>query len=128
MQAARGASLTHSDAGPSGRADRRRRSRTVFVLVALAAYSVDVLSKVWAVERRENLLEDHSVLNRAKDGRATNKQLFDYYLGWVSDPSVTNHFDLIPDAQVGFARATRRPSHARRNPPPARSSRPSPAR
>jgi signal peptidase II len=52
MQAARGASLTSSDAGHSGpQADRRRTARTVFVLVALAAYAVDVLSKVWAVER-----------------------------------------------------------------------------
>ena len=60
MQAARGASLTSSDAGRSGpetasptgsAADRRRTCRTVFVLVALAAYAVDVASKVWAVER-----------------------------------------------------------------------------
>jgi signal peptidase II len=51
MQAARGASLTDRDAGPSGQADRRRTSRTVFVVVALAAYAVDVVSKVWAVER-----------------------------------------------------------------------------
>jgi signal peptidase II len=51
MQAARGASLTHSDEGPSGPTSRRRTSRTIFVLVALTAYAVDVLSKVWAVER-----------------------------------------------------------------------------
>jgi len=54
MQAARGASLTSSDAGGSGPTtdrSRRRRSRTVFVLVALAAYSLDVLTKVWAVHR-----------------------------------------------------------------------------
>ena len=41
--------------------------------------------QVWAVERRENLLEDHSVLNRAKRGQATGRQLFDYYLGWLTD-------------------------------------------
>src|SRR6266550_227273 len=58
--------------------------------------------QVWAVERRENLLEDHSVLNEAKAGRATAKQLFDYYLGWLSDNSITTHFQFIPDAQVGF--------------------------
>ena len=55
MQAARGASLTSSDAeSPSpttSPAARHRSSRTVFVLVALAAYAVDVASKVWAVER-----------------------------------------------------------------------------
>jgi len=60
--------------------------------------------QVWAVERRENLLEDHSVLDQAKRGQATGRQLFDYYLGWLADPSVTNHFQLIPDSSVGFAR------------------------
>jgi hypothetical protein len=60
--------------------------------------------QVWAVERRENLLEDHSVLDRAKDGTATGQELFDYYLGWLTDPSVTTHFQFVADADVGFAR------------------------
>jgi hypothetical protein len=60
--------------------------------------------QVWAVERRENLLEDHSVLNRAKRGRASGQQLFDYYLGFLEDPSISPHFRFIPDAEVGFAR------------------------
>src|SRR5215472_3702537 len=58
--------------------------------------------QIWAVERRENLLEDHSVLDRAKFGQATGRELFDYYLGWLTDPSVTEHFQLIPDSEVGF--------------------------
>ena len=60
--------------------------------------------QVWAVERRENLLEDHSVLNRVKAGRVTPKQAFDYYLGWLADPSITTHFQLIPDASVAYAK------------------------
>jgi pimeloyl-ACP methyl ester carboxylesterase len=60
--------------------------------------------QVWAVERRENLLEDHSMLDRAKAGTATGKELFDYYLGFTTDSSVQTHFQFIPDAQVGFAR------------------------
>src|SRR5215213_7187601 len=60
--------------------------------------------QVWAVERRENLLEDHSALNRAKAGQITGQQLFDYYLGWLTDSSITNHFQFIPDARVAFAR------------------------
>ncbi len=60
--------------------------------------------QVWSVERRENLLEDQSMLDRAKTGRATAKQLFDYYLGWIDDPSVKSHFRLIPDSEVGYAR------------------------
>src|SRR3954471_8280116 len=60
--------------------------------------------QVWAVERRENLLEDHSVLDRAKAGTATPQALFDYYLGWVKDPSIATHFQPIPDASVAYAK------------------------
>jgi pimeloyl-ACP methyl ester carboxylesterase len=44
------------------------------------------------------------VLNQAKKGKATPQQLFDYYLGFVTDPSITKHFQFIPDADVAFAR------------------------
>lgn len=60
--------------------------------------------QVWAVERRENLLEDQSVADRAKARRATPQELFDYYLGWLEDPSIETHVRLIPDSEVGFAR------------------------
>ncbi|MEA2471720.1 MAG: hypothetical protein QOE38_2719 [Thermoleophilaceae bacterium] len=60
--------------------------------------------QVWSVDRRENLLEDHSMLDRAKAGKATGKELFDYYLGFTTDPSVANHFQFIPDDKAGFAR------------------------
>ncbi|HXF00151.1 MAG TPA: hypothetical protein VN458_07375 [Solirubrobacterales bacterium] len=60
--------------------------------------------QVWSVERRENLLEDQSVLQRAKEGTVTPQRLFDYYLRWLTDSSITNHFRLIPDSEVGFAR------------------------
>jgi pimeloyl-ACP methyl ester carboxylesterase len=60
--------------------------------------------QVWSVERRENQLEDQVVLDQYKSGLATTQQLFDYYLGWLADPSITNHFQLIPDAAVSFAK------------------------
>jgi pimeloyl-ACP methyl ester carboxylesterase len=60
--------------------------------------------QVWAVERRENLLEDHTVLDQAKQGKATALQAFNYYLGWIKDPSITAHVRLIPDAEVAYAR------------------------
>jgi hypothetical protein len=60
--------------------------------------------QVWSVERRENLLEDQSMLNRAKAGTATPAQLFDYYLGYLSNPLITDHIAAIPTAQVAFAR------------------------
>ncbi len=60
--------------------------------------------QVWSVERRENLLEDQSELNLVKEGRANSTQLFDYYLGWLSNPGVKRHFHLIPDSRVAFAK------------------------
>lgn len=60
--------------------------------------------QVWSVERRENLLEDQSVLDEAKAGDVTPQHLFDYYLGWVTDSSVDPHVQLVPDDQVAFAR------------------------
>jgi pimeloyl-ACP methyl ester carboxylesterase len=60
--------------------------------------------QVWSVERRENQLEDQSVIDQFKQGQATPQQAFDYYLGWLVNPSITKHFQLIPDASVAFAR------------------------
>jgi pimeloyl-ACP methyl ester carboxylesterase len=60
--------------------------------------------QVWSVERRENLLEDQSVADLAKQGKATPKRLFNYYLGWITNSNITNHFQLIPDSQVEFAK------------------------
>jgi pimeloyl-ACP methyl ester carboxylesterase len=92
-------------------------ARNVLVLVpgtsAGAAYFVPFAKtlvgrakgwQVWSVERRENLLEDQSALDLAKQGAATGQQLFDYYLGYLANPAVTNHFRLVPDADVAFAR------------------------
>jgi pimeloyl-ACP methyl ester carboxylesterase len=44
------------------------------------------------------------VLNQAKKGNAIPQQLFDYYLGFVTDPSITKHFQFIPDSEVAYAR------------------------
>jgi hypothetical protein len=60
--------------------------------------------QVWAVERRENQLEDHSVLDRAKDGTVSGQALFDYYLGWINNTAITSHFQFINDADVAYAR------------------------
>ena len=60
--------------------------------------------QVWAVVRRESLLEDQSEIDLAKQGKATPQQVFDYYLGWLTNPSDTHHIQLIPDSQVGYAR------------------------
>jgi pimeloyl-ACP methyl ester carboxylesterase len=91
-------------------------ARKVLILVpgtsASAAYfqplAQDIVSKtkdwqVWSVERRENILEDHSMADRVKRGEATAQQLFDYYLGWLTNPSVTPHY-RIPIGGSSYAR------------------------
>jgi pimeloyl-ACP methyl ester carboxylesterase len=60
--------------------------------------------QVWSVERRENQLEDQSVLDQVKAGKATAQQLFDYYLGFVTNQSISPHFQFVPDASVAFAK------------------------
>ena len=74
--------------------------------VPLAKWIVSRTSgwQVWSVERRENLLEDQSEMNLAKKGKATARQLFDYYLGYLKDPSITPHFKSIPTSSVEFAK------------------------
>lgn len=94
-----------------------KNARNVLILnpgtSASASYFVplakDVVTRakgwqVWAVERRENLLEDHSVFNKAKAGTVTSQQVFDYYLGHLTDPSISPHFQSIPTDDVAFAR------------------------
>jgi hypothetical protein len=60
--------------------------------------------QVWSVERRENLLEDQSVVDEAKAGKASPQKLFDYYLGWLKNPAISPHFQMIPDASVAYAK------------------------
>jgi pimeloyl-ACP methyl ester carboxylesterase len=60
--------------------------------------------QVWSVERRENLLEDQSELNLAKEHKVTATQMFDYYLGYLADPSITHHIAPVQDSAVPFAR------------------------
>lgn len=79
-------------------------SAAYFAPIAKDIVARDRRWQVWAVERRENLLEDHSMLDRAKAGKATIKQVFDYYLGWLKDPSITPHFRPLADRGVAYAK------------------------
>lgn len=74
--------------------------------VPLAQWIVSKLPgwQVWSQERRENLLEDQSVLNLAKRGKASAQTVFNYYLGYLTNPSITHHFKLIPNSSVEFAK------------------------
>jgi pimeloyl-ACP methyl ester carboxylesterase len=60
--------------------------------------------QVWSVERRENLLEDQSELNLAKAHKVSVTQMFNYYLGYLTDSSIAHHIRPVPDSAVAFAR------------------------
>ena len=94
-----------------------RRARNVLVLEpgtsAGSAYFVPLAKwlvsrdrgwQVWSVERRENLLEDQSMLDAGKLGTATAGQVFDYYLGYLTDPTVVQHYQPLPATGDGFAK------------------------
>jgi pimeloyl-ACP methyl ester carboxylesterase len=75
-----------------------------FTPLARWVVSRDPGLQVWAVERRENLLEDQSVLQGAKRGTASVTNLYDYYLGYLNDPAITSHIQPVPDASMPFAK------------------------
>jgi hypothetical protein len=60
--------------------------------------------QVWSVERRENLLEDQSLLTRSKEHKASPLEVFDYYLGWLADPSITHHIKFLTSTDAGYAK------------------------
>jgi pimeloyl-ACP methyl ester carboxylesterase len=60
--------------------------------------------QVWSVDRRENLLEDHSVLDQRKAGDGESQEVFDYYLGWLVDDTITDRFEPHDPDDVAFAR------------------------
>lgn len=60
--------------------------------------------QIWSVERRENLLEDHSMLDAAKRGTADSRSVFDFYLGWIGRDDVPRHFEPVPTEDAEFVR------------------------
>jgi pimeloyl-ACP methyl ester carboxylesterase len=60
--------------------------------------------QVWAVERRENFLENQKELTAYKSGTVSSEEFFNYYLGYLSNPSVTDHYRPVPESAVQFAK------------------------
>ena len=75
------------------------------VLPARAPCRARRVGGAWAVERRENQLEDQSVSTASSFGTTSASEAFDYYLGWPC--RTLDHedlFELIPTADVTYAR------------------------
>ncbi len=60
--------------------------------------------QVWSIERRQNLFEDQSLLGKAKEHKASEQQVYNYYFGYLSNPSIKPHFVPVPDSTVQFAK------------------------
>jgi pimeloyl-ACP methyl ester carboxylesterase len=93
------------------------RAKNVLVLSPGTSASADMMAlvgqdiidrlpgwQVWSVDRRENWLEDRSAFRQALAGQITPKAVFDYYLGWIADQSVTSHIQPPSDESVAFAK------------------------
>jgi hypothetical protein len=76
----------------------------VFTLVARELVAEVPGLAVWAVDRREEALEDTSVFVRAFAGRATAQQAYDYYLRWVVNSRIHPHYRPLADNADPFAR------------------------
>src|SRR3954447_25075738 len=59
--------------------------------------------QVWAVDRGSQALEDTKVFADALAGTVTPKAMFDYYAGWIADPSITPHYQPPDPATLRFA-------------------------
>jgi pimeloyl-ACP methyl ester carboxylesterase len=60
--------------------------------------------QVWSVERRENLLENQSEINLAKQKKITATELYNYFLGYLKNPSIKTHYTPVADSSVEFAK------------------------
>jgi len=58
--------------------------------------------QVWSEMRREGALQDESVVQSTLAGTTTSRQMFDYYLGWISNPAVTSHYRPLQPADYRF--------------------------
>ena len=60
---------------------------------------------VWSLDRRSQVLEDTAVFEQALAGEATLQEMFDYYLGWITNGGTpADHFDFLDPETVPFAR------------------------
>ena len=73
-----------------------------FDLVApyLAAHVPDL--QVWSEMRREGALQDESMVQSTLAGKTTSQQMFDWYLGWISNPSMTRHYQPLDKSDYKF--------------------------
>jgi pimeloyl-ACP methyl ester carboxylesterase len=61
--------------------------------------------QVWAIDRRSQALEDVGTFRKALSGNVTLQQMFDHYLGWITNGGTpADHFNFLDQSTVGFAK------------------------
>lgn len=75
-----------------------------FALVAQRLVQEVPNLQVWSVDRRSQPLEDTSMFGKLEAGEATLQETFDYYLGWLVNPAITEHTQFLDANTVPFAR------------------------
>ncbi|MDQ2700919.1 MAG: hypothetical protein M3Y23_06280, partial [Actinomycetota bacterium] len=60
--------------------------------------------QVWAVDRREQALEDTEMFQKGLNGEATAQQVFNYYLGSIIDPAAGPGYQFVDTTTMDFAR------------------------
>ncbi len=60
--------------------------------------------QVWAVDRRENVLEDTAMFAEGLAGTKSLQEVFDYYLGWISGATPPSHYEFLDSKQYAFAK------------------------
>ena len=60
--------------------------------------------QVWAVDRRSQALEDTSRFTGALAGKVSVQSAFNYYLGWLADPTITPHYQPLDGSKLAFAK------------------------
>lgn len=67
-----------------------------FSLVGRALVRRNPRLQVWALDRREQALEDTSVFRRAATGQAPLEEAFGYYLGWLTADPPAERYHKVP--------------------------------
>jgi pimeloyl-ACP methyl ester carboxylesterase len=60
--------------------------------------------QVWAVDRRESVLEDTAMFEQGLAGTKTPQEVFDYYLGWLQGATPPSHYQFLDSSQFAFAK------------------------
>lgn len=58
--------------------------------------------QVWSEMRREGALQDESVVQSTLAGSTSLQHMFDYYLGWIGNPKVTDHYQPLKPSDYSF--------------------------